>query len=303
MNLKFKQPDFDPPILGQEKSPKEKFKAFFTPQVNAALIAFVSTALITSLVWALNTLPQIKATPALRQQIVNLNQQILTNGLEINKLTIEATQRETRHGAEINKLTTENKSLEDRMAIYSAIPAQVPALMSNVFFLISTQPTNQQQLLNIAASIQALTNSLAEVSLRPEFQLSVNDTLITTNTDINLKASRILRIEVQNTSPLVADQLTLQLCAPSLLLDPTNFIAPEWHSNTLKSTMTFVGYPPIEGRCWSWHADSILPLHHIYYVASVEIATNYAHPVLPLFLDIYSSRSKARTLILTLHFL
>ena len=129
--------------------------------------------------------------------------------------------------ADIGRLTTEKTSAENRAALFETIPLQVPGIITNLSNMLSTQPTNQQQLLSLLYSIQALTNSLADVALRPTFDLYINETRITNGTVLSLKESRILRMKIQNTSPITAEQLEVRFGAPSGLA-PTNLIANGW---------------------------------------------------------------------------
>lgn len=81
--------------------------------------------------------------------------------------------------ADLNRLTTEKAAAEQRAAIFEAIPLQVPSIITNISNLLATAPTNQQQLLHVLSAVEALTNSLTEVTLRPTFDLYINQTKIT----------------------------------------------------------------------------------------------------------------------------
>jgi hypothetical protein len=200
--------------------------------------------------------------------------------------------------SDINRLTTEKTSAETRLTTLETFSSQYPAFITNISALIETQPTNRQQILNLQLSVEALTNALAEATLRPTFDLSINTipiknypllsiakdfSLITNCTVLNLHKSRKLDIRVRNTSPLTVEQLTVSMNGA---FDPTNVIATGWRQ-----------LPPYlaggqTGNGWSWQANTLLNANGIYDVEQLEISSNYTNPAVPIKIEVSAPRSK-----------
>ena len=197
--------------------------------------------------------------------------------------------------SEIIKLTVENTLLQNRIATIEAIPSQVPSLISDVKNLLAADPTNRIQLLGILFTLQSLTNALADIALRPTFDLYINGTVITNESVLDMRQSQLLRLRLKNTSPLTAEQVTLSLNVP-LGIDVTNVIAD---GGTLAPADKLL----IDGKLsditagyrWFWQTDKLLQPGAYYDVGSLRITTNIPYPVVKVFFDVYSARSKTFT--------
>jgi len=159
----------------------------------------------------------------------------------------------------------------------------------------------------VEANTRSLTNALSGLNLeRPEFDLYVNDILITNGAIISLKESRKIQLRVVNTTQTTAEQLSIDFLAP-FALDKTNVIVGnEWQiqppvtaiKNGLWTTNTV-------GNNWRWIADKSVAGMAGFYPQTFEISTNFPsqkYSVIQVTFNIYSNGSKKQTFSLALTF-
>ena len=186
---------------------------------------------------------------------------------------------------------------------------QVPAIITNLANFIATQPTNSEKLKGILFEIETLTNALAEATSRPTFDLYINDIKIINGTVLDVKQSRMLRIEVRNTSAFSLEQLYVDFAAP-LALDQTNLDAAGWTLGPIK-VMTGAGPSGIpKANSWTWHATQPIPgsvtdagygdFVHAYYAEFLHVSTNFHYPVIQVRIAVSAVRAKISNYTVTL---
>ena len=257
------------PIVRPPKTQWERFRTFFSPQVNAAIVG-----------WAL----------ALVSGGFLLKDRAKVQDLQHDKLSLQT---------EIGRLTTEKKSAEDRMAFYSSLPFQVPTLVSNLNYFFLNDPANRQQLTEFFLNLSALgTNLVGELrSFKPSFELALNGTNLGTFNLIDSPRPPQIALHVRNPSQITAEHLAIDLLAP---LDATNVIAHGWAS---EESGEMGGYHALlNGKTevirrrfghWRWVAPHSLMNKGIFVVPNFAI-TNYNGIYLPV--DIFVSADRATTM-------
>lgn len=176
----------------------------------------------------------------------------------------------------IINLTTEKEAAKNQAAAYAVIPGFVLSMVSNLSVMVSNDPTNRQQISAALLTLQTLTNALSELTIRPTFNLYINDIEIT-NHDvvIPLKVPRRITFALQNTSNVTAEQARIELITP-LALEVTNLSHNGWSVAPVFSQGFMTNQ---SGRVWGWFATrSIAPTHSMhlerYFADPLEISTN-----------------------------
>jgi len=288
---KFRLPEPDGKLIQPEKTLSQKIRSFFSsPQAHQGIIVGSCTLLsilVTCVLWYLNTRSTPKENSALKREIHTLQQQ----------------KGDLEH--QVSRLTTENEGLKTRDAFYVSLPLLFPTIISNLSDFISTQPTNQQQLLSLLISLQARTNGFSEASSRPAFTLSISGQKLTDCSLITLTNSRTVDIVVENTSPVVAEQLTIVFTPVIVPLDPTNILVTTgWHLQPIKTRVGVI-FRGSEQKVnsWRWRAANLLPMNDTYYVDPLEISTNWLYEALGVQLRVYDAKSKVQSYLFGLRFL
>jgi hypothetical protein len=280
----FQGPPFGAPEIKPHQTWLERFAAGLaklSPQVKAALITVCSTFAVATFYSIVQCSHVSRENALLKHDAQNMAGKI----------------RE--QDSTILKLTTEKASLANQAAVAASIPLHVPSIISNLDNILATEPTNRQQLLSLLYSVEALTNSLAESTLRPTFDLLINGTKITNGVVLDLKQSRTMDIRVRNTSSISIEQLEIDLGIP-LQLDPTNLDAQGWQLYP-SITKSINGKEIKSGNQWGWHADRVISgsggtsdnwVDIVQAVNSIHISTNYQYPDLRVVFVVYAARSK-----------
>lgn len=175
----------------------------------------------------------------------------------------------------------------------------MPSIIKNLENILATEPTNQQAIRSLLYSVEALTNSLAEVAMRPTFDLYINKTKITNGTVLDLSQSRTLYPRVASSSSISLEQLSVAFVTP-LQLDPTNLDAKGWWLGPRLIGVVDGRYTDVpSGNQWMWHADSIVAgtsdnqLVSGYDINYLHISTNFPYPVVLVTFQVTAARAKS----------
>ena len=281
----FQGPDFRAPEIKPRQTRLEKFAALVasrTPQEKGALIGLFGTFTV-ALLLSLSQCSRVSTENA----ILKHDTQNMAGKIREQDTTIL-------------KLSTEKASLESRLTTFESVPFQVPSIIKNLENILATEPTNRQAILSLLYSVEALTNSLAEVAMRPTFDLYINQTKITNGTVLDLKQSRTLSPRIKNTSAISIEQLSFDFVTP-LELNATNLDAPGWQLSP-QVIKIIDGKEIKSGNQWRWHADNIISgsggtsdnwVEGGYDVNCIRISTNFPYHGIWVTFNIYAARAKS----------
>jgi hypothetical protein len=152
--------------------------------------------------------------------------------------------------------------------------------------------------------VESFTNLLNNIALEsPTFDLYLNNTRATNGATISLVKSRRIDIAILNTSEISAEQLGMDFLSPGAL-GQANLISDGWLSGPPDSEL--VNSYQLESNTNAnhlrWRATDSCPSHSLYYVASLEVTTNYPYHAALVNFRVYAARSKSQEYFVTLLF-
>jgi hypothetical protein len=197
----------------------------------------------------------------------------------------EADKKLQQQAQDIQILHTENASLANQAAISASIPLHMVSIVSNLDNILATDPTNRQQLLQLQYTVEAFTNAFAESTLRPTFDLYINDTRSPDQMTFVLKQPRVMRILIKSLTTLTANEVTANFVIMDST-DPTNFDLTGWTRGAATITESFghsyrgqtIHTTNTVTNIWTWKADKLVTgsanSYSYYTLPSISISTN-----------------------------